>query len=474
MHGFEREANRVDAYGTLSSKPHPTTLGPSLTHTFVTTDFCEPQLELITPPDENLEEAMRWLDQIQRHIYDTVDDELVWPFSMPPRLPVCDEEIPLAYYGSSKAGQEKTIYRSGIGLRYGRRRLTISGAHYSFSFDQSPLVREMIARHSQADADSNFDPWLHVVRNLYRRLPFLTYLFGASPAFDESFNPDEPGRFIIHRNATRYAPFATSLRMSDIGYTSHVQDALSISYDSLGDHIRDLKFASTTCNPDYRVLSDRGQGQLNSNFLQTENELYRPFRLQQHKLPGESLVDALRRSGTGRIEIRTLDIDPAQPNGIDAHAAGFMYLAMLDCFKQPSPSFSDAEWQELNEAHQRVVWRGREHGLKIPISGASESLQEEGKSYCESLVPLAEKVDSDSGSGFYQQCLKHQIEKWDEPQKTPSGKHLATLLDDNKEFLELGLEVAQEHRDFCQSHESDAEIQKMINVESKRSKTEKI
>ena len=472
MHGLEREAMRIDAEGSLSSNPHPAALGSSLTHAFITTDFCEPQLELITPPNENPEDAMCWLDQIQRHVYDTLDDELVWPFSMPPRLPENDADIPLANYGTSNIGQEKAIYRSGIGLRYGRRRLTISGAHYSFSFDQSPLVQKLMEKH--VHATTSFDPWLHVVRNLYRRLPFFTYLFGASPAFDESFNPVGAERFKVHRKSTRYAPFATSLRMSDIGYTSHVQDALSISYDSLDAHIRDLKFASTTSNPDYLTLSDRGQGQLNSNFLQIENELYRPFRLQQHRVHGESLVDALRQRGTGRIETRTLDIDPDQPCGIDAHTAGFMHLSLLDCLKQPSSLLLGTEWRELNDAHKLVIWRGREHGLTIPVNGASVSLQAKGKSYCESLAPLAEKLDADSASDFYQQCLKHQIEKWDDPEKTPSGKHLAVILDGNKEFLELGLEVAQEHRDFCQSRESDAETQKTINVESKRSKTEKI
>ena len=42
-----------------------------------------------------------------------------------------DEDIPLADYGSSNTGKLKTLYRSGLGIRYGRRMQTIAGLHYN-------------------------------------------------------------------------------------------------------------------------------------------------------------------------------------------------------------------------------------------------------------------------------------------------------------------------------------------------------
>ena len=68
-----------------------------------------------------------------------------------------------------------------------------------------------------------------LVRN-YRRCGWLvTYLFGASPAFSKSFRPD--GHAVLQEldRATWYAPFATSLRMSDIGYRNKNQARLGIS-----------------------------------------------------------------------------------------------------------------------------------------------------------------------------------------------------------------------------------------------------
>ena len=51
---------------------------------------------------------------------------------MPCGLPT-DETIPLARYGGSNVGRAKSVYRMGLGHRYGRRMQTISGIHYNWS-----------------------------------------------------------------------------------------------------------------------------------------------------------------------------------------------------------------------------------------------------------------------------------------------------------------------------------------------------
>ncbi len=469
MHGFEREGIRTTADGQLSLRPHPRKLGSSLTHPSITTDFSEPQLELVTPPLESLPAALHWLTQVHIYTATKLTDERIWPFSMPPRLPDHEEQIPLADYGATPLGKEKTLYRRGIGLRYGRHRLTLSGAHYNFSFDSFPPEFGLPERLHGGPWDSSSDATFHVVRNLYRRIAYFTYLFGASPAFDRSFAPEQESRLKIHKTSTLYAPYATSLRMSEIGYTSKVQESLSFRYDGLEAYVDDLTYATRTCNPDYLKLSSQRSDQMNPNYLQVPQELYAPFRLQREHARGADLLEELKREGPGHIEIRLLDIHPESPTGIDPHAVALLHLAMLDSLNQSSPVISKGELKELKHSHQEVVWRGREKGLTVVEDGLRVSFHDEGKRFCERLIPLAEAMDKIEGRDFYQHALSHQIDKWDSPELTPSGMHLADLLDNDREFIDLGLEIARHHANEYETCDRDEALQLDIEAQTLKS-----
>ena len=47
-----------------------------------------------------------------------------------------DESIPIAGYGRSNVGTMKTVYRRGLGLRYGRVMQAILGVHFNYSFPE--------------------------------------------------------------------------------------------------------------------------------------------------------------------------------------------------------------------------------------------------------------------------------------------------------------------------------------------------
>src|SRR5579862_9327792 len=130
--GIEKESLRVRPDGSLATTPHPARLGSPLTHPFVTTDFSEPQVELITGVHPSAEAVLHELTEIHQVVYRAMGDELLWASSMPCRLPA-DDAIPLGQFGSSNVGRAKTIYRMGLSYRYGRRMQTISGIHYNFS-----------------------------------------------------------------------------------------------------------------------------------------------------------------------------------------------------------------------------------------------------------------------------------------------------------------------------------------------------
>ena len=130
LRGVEKESLRVDPTGMLAFSGHPEALGSALTNSYITTDFSEALLEFITPAMGSTWEALRCLCDIHQFTYERLGDELLWTSSMPCRIPG-DDEIPLARYGSSNVGQMKTIYRRGLGHRYGRHMQTIAGVHYN-------------------------------------------------------------------------------------------------------------------------------------------------------------------------------------------------------------------------------------------------------------------------------------------------------------------------------------------------------
>lgn len=61
---LEREGLKVGFNGELSKTPHPEILGPRISNSYITTDFSESQLELITPTFSNTKEAYKFLNAL--------------------------------------------------------------------------------------------------------------------------------------------------------------------------------------------------------------------------------------------------------------------------------------------------------------------------------------------------------------------------------------------------------------------------
>ncbi|MDH5660033.1 MAG: glutamate--cysteine ligase, partial [Gammaproteobacteria bacterium] len=133
--GLEKETLRVSNEGGLAQTPHPLALGSALTHPHITTDYSEALLEIVTPPLKDIPSVLKFLSDTQRFIYNQLDDEILWATSMP-CVVAGETSIPLAKYGSSNSGLMKTVYRRGLGHRYGRVMQVIAGVHFNFSFSE--------------------------------------------------------------------------------------------------------------------------------------------------------------------------------------------------------------------------------------------------------------------------------------------------------------------------------------------------
>ena len=145
-------------------------LGSALTNAHITTDFSEALLEFVTPAYSNTWETLRVLCEIHQFTYERLVDELLWVTSMP-CLMAEDDDIPLAQYGSSNVGRMKTVYRNGLGYRYGRRMQTIAGVHFNYSLPDTFWQEYEVLEESMIGGDDfRSAAYMALVRNFRRCL----------------------------------------------------------------------------------------------------------------------------------------------------------------------------------------------------------------------------------------------------------------------------------------------------------------
>jgi glutamate--cysteine ligase len=449
LRGVEKESLRVDASGRLSNRPHPRALGAALTHPNLTTDYSESLPEFVTEPLHSNWETLQFLCDLHVFAHQRLDGELLWPGSMPCVLDA-DHEIPIAYYGTSNPGLLKTIYRRGLGFRYGRAMQAIAGVHFNYSPPVSlwPAYREHEGR-SESVEEFRSSQLMGLVRNYRRHAWLLSYLFGASPALCKSFKPNGHELLTELDRGTWHAPFATSLRMSDLGYRNKTQGRLVISANSLAEYIAALAAAVTTVEPRYEqigVVVDGEWRQLNANILQIENEYYSSIRPKPSKSSHHRPLGALRLTGVEYVEVRTLDLNLADPVGINQSQLRFVEALLLHCLFSDSPPIDAAEQIEIDRRDLLAAREGRRPGLELPVAGSTRSLPEWGLEVVESVAGLAELLDAD-GEG-YVGAVEHAREALRDPDRTPSAAVLRDLKTEHATFFEYALGLARSHRDY--------------------------
>lgn len=412
--GVEKESLRAQPSGaSLALTPHPTALGSALTHETVTTDFSESQLELITGVHASAEDCERQLTEIHQAVYRCLGNELMWASSMPCQLPA-DETIPIGRYGASNIGRAKSVYRMGLGHRYGRRMQTISGIHYNWSM---PGL-------------DNADHFA-LIRNFRRHSFLLLTLFGASPALCASFVAGREHGLQPLVDGTLHMPYGTSLRMGRLGYQSDAQASLAVSYNSIDGYAASLQDALTRPYPAYEqvgVVNPGGEyNQLSTTLLQIENEFYGTIRPKRTIRSGERPLHALRERGVEYIEVRCMDLDPFEPVGIAAGTMRFLDLFLLHCWLTDSPNDTPEELGALARNQHRTASAGREPGLTLERRGGQVSLRDWGRELLAEFAPIADKVDAALGGSSYREALAQAVERWDDPDQLPSARVLAAM-----------------------------------------------
>ena len=416
--GIEKESLRALANGSLALTPHPAMLGSALTHPCITTDYSESQLELITGVHAGVDDALRELTEVHQAVYRALGEERLWVGSMPCGLPT-DETIPIGRYGSSNVGRAKSVYRMGLGQRYGRRMQTISGIHYNWSL---PGV----------GTESYFD----LIRNFRRHGWLLLYLFGASPALCESFVAGREHGLQRLSSHTLYLPHATSLRMGRLGYQSDAQASIAVSYNCLESYADSLQAALSQPYPAYEAIGVRTPGgdyaQLSTSLLQIENEFYGTIRAKRVIRPGERPLHALRERGVEYVEVRLMDLDPFEPLGIGADTIRVLDTFLLHCLQEDSLLDTPEEIAINGRNQDRVAARGREPGLMLEhfAGGGPVRMADWAAELLQACAPHADALDAAHGGQAYRQALQRAEQRLTQPELTPSARVLSVMAQD--------------------------------------------
>jgi glutamate--cysteine ligase len=450
--GVEKESLRVRPDGTLATTPHPRSLGSALTNVHITTDYSESLIELVTPAFTTSWELLQYLLDLHQFVYRHLGDELLWATSMPCAIQR-DEDIPIAQFGTSHVGTMKNVYRRGLGLRYGRMMQAISGVHFNYSFplgfwEMYADIRESRERGTDFISASYFD----LLRN-YRRYGWIVlYLFGVSPVVCKSFLRGRNAGLENFTNNTLYEPYATSLRMSDVGYRNRNQSGLSVSVNSLDEYVRDLTRAISTVHPPYEALGlEDANGeyqQVNANILQIENEYYSFIRPKRVARSGERPTKALQRAGVEYVEVRALDVSAFDPVGVNQNKLRFLEAFLALCLMKDSPPIGDSEQVNLDQNHITVARRGREPALTLWRDGRNVPMHTWAQELLDSMTGICEVLDRGDASRPYSQALAVQAAKLANVALTPSARLMEELTTTDESFFDLALRMSRTHKDY--------------------------
>lgn len=456
--GLEKECQRVTPSGDLALTAHPSVFGDKLKNPKITTDFSESQLELITPPFKSIEETYEYLKKIQVRVENTLDNELLWPLSMPPKLPE-EDKIPIARFSNTPEGKEKEIYRTGLALRYGKKMQMISGIHYNFSFGDGMLdyLFEYLGEGKTRQAIID-EIYFSLSRNYLRYRWLLIYLFGASPSAHYTFYPVLGKELETVLKCCpeccniigRHEKYSTSLRVSRFGYSNSMPYKHITHYNNLQEYVDGLRKLLSARSKKFSklgVFKDGQQLQLNDHILQKESEFYSSIRPKQVVHKGETQLEALESGGVKYLEVRIFDLDPFEKVSISIKQLYFLQVFMLFCLFEQSRPISYIELEKINKNHHLTALSGRKRNLKLyNYKNGQIPLKKWSIEIFQKLGTIAALMDQGTGSNIYQASIDNEFKKIMNPLLLPSSKIGNEMKENGEDYLTFGLRRAAKNK----------------------------
>jgi len=472
--GIERETLRIKRDGNLSTQGHNPALGSALTHQYITTDYSESLLEFITPVSTSIDESLNQLKDIQKFTLNNINGDYFWPMSMPCMVDN-EDQVQLAQYGSSNIGTMKTVYRQGLKNRYGSMMQVIAGIHFNFSFSQEFFKSlQVITDDSSALQDFISDRYFALIRNYKRYGWLIPYLFGSSPALCPSFLQGKPHQLPFKKAPAGclYLEHATSLRMSDLGYTSSEQANLKICNNNIETYVSGVQQAISLPSEQFAHIGVKLNGeykQLNSNILQIENELYAPIRPKRVAKSGQKPSDALKEGGVEYIEVRAMDVNPFVSTGISKEQMHFLDVFITYCMLKDSPQMSIEKKRVFNNNTDKVVLEGRKHGLTLNDNGVDKTIPEWGAELFSDLQLIARLYDKAYATTAYSDVIKDELAKINDPKLTPSARILDELFTTGKGIVTWSMKYVEQFSKELTEHSYQVFDDKLLNELAEKS-----
>lgn len=347
--GIEREGLRVDSKGNLSEKPHPKAFGYKMCNPYITTDFSESQLELITPTFSTTEETYKFLNALYDIAAMEIKDEYLWPQSMPSIIPN-DKDIPIAEFCGCEEGKIAREYREELLLKYGGKKQLISGIHYNFSFNEN-IIKKLYENSNKAGDYKTFKDniYLKVTRNYLRYRWLLVYILGCTGVVHESYQ-EECVQQLKEISKDSYSnEGALSYRNSKCGYKNKID--LFPNYDSVNEYVESIKKF------------------IDEDLIDSHKELYAPIRLKA-KDP-KYLLNSLLNDGISYLEYRSIDINPFEKGGISLTDLNFINLFNLFLLTEDESGYEN--WQQDALENQNIIATNGQSNINLIKDGESIS-----------------------------------------------------------------------------------------------------
>ena len=295
--------------------------------------------------------------------------------------------------GNSNIGKIKELYRKGLELRYGPSMQCVAGIHYNFSLHPSSLK---ILLSSFGVQHSN-DLYLSLIRNFKRYYWFILIHFGRSSIIDKSFIRGREHKLVKLNDCDLFMKYATSLRMSDIGYKSSAQKNLKIKYNSLNEFLDKVRDAVIQPHEGFAKLGHRDENgdfkQISTGIIQIENELYDEIRPKRSLKDNKRPYHLLKKEGIEYIEVRGIDLNPDESIGISLNQILFLNVFLLWCAINESPLISDSEYRRIENNNNSVIQNGNDFSSLLEVKGGKKEINESMSDIFHELEILANELD---------------------------------------------------------------------------------
>lgn len=338
--GIEKESVRVKKDGRLADTPHPEIFGDKAKHPFITVDFSESQMELITPAEKSVKEAYDFLRNIHEVVSMNLKDEYLWSQSVPPILPD-DKDIPIAKFPQNR---ELEIYREKLGEKYGRKKQLLSGIHFNFSFDDE-FLEELytLLKPSEDFKEFKNEIYLKISRNYFKYGWIIIYLLGASPVVHETYLQKCLDKMKKYNGETYYFEDIVSFRNSSCGYRN--KDEFFVDYKNVESYIESLN------------------NLINQNIISSPKEYYSPIRLKTKNT--KEILNELKNSGVEYLEFRSIDLNPFSKIGIEELDLEFLHLFILFLYLKDDEEFTEKDYFRYLKNQELLANNGNSKDFKL-------------------------------------------------------------------------------------------------------------